>query len=87
MRRVLRFRDEQQAKMVIAGPPGRKFTEYVEIDIPIRVKRVTNEEFEAYSSEIQGAWKPRKACREFLRLGKPMGITKGAKRFLKAGLS
>lgn len=84
-RRVRRFRTaDAGTKVVILGPPGRVWTQAVAVDIPIRLFKIANGDVLKYCTEVQNAPAPRRACKQMLRIGKDLGITKGAKTFLRA---
>lgn len=82
--RLIKFRTEEGVVRAIAGDPGRIYTQLVWIDAPIRLRKVTNQEVDRYG--VDHTWKPttRKAARTMLQVGKRLGITKGAKKFLQA---
>lgn len=83
-RRVRRYRgDDDVAKVVILGPPGRIWTQAAAIGIPVRMIKIANGDVERYCTEFPNAPAPRKACKEMLRIGRDLGITKAAKKFLR----
>ena len=79
--RVMSLHTEEGFKTVIMGESGRKWTQYVLIDYPVRVRKIKNADVERYARELKYPLK--KACNEFKRFGRTAGITKGAKVMLK----
>lgn len=87
MREVKRYKMDEGNRVAIVGTPGRKYIPLVYIDIPIRLRMVPLSEAK-YITDLRPQDTPpvRQAAREFLRIGKGLGITKGARKFLKAAL-
>lgn len=82
-RNVVRYRTEDSAVIAIKGPPGRIYTQLVWIDVPLRLSKVANGDVDSFSTILADV-KVRKAAKDMLRIGKRLGITKGAKKFLRA---
>lgn len=82
--RVVRLKTDIGQFPVVMGEPGRKFTQYVRIGYPVRVRKITNEEAARYSTEIN--YPLRRACRRMIRFGAHGNISKQARQFLKEGL-
>ncbi len=79
-----RFYGVDGARVALIDEPGRIYTKLVYIDSPIRVSKVANGDVAAFSQEIiQGARKIKPTARKMLKAGKRLGITKGAKKFLR----
>jgi len=84
-RRVRRYRGKQnRAQVAILGPSGRRWTMAAVIDTPVRLVKIANRDVERYCSEFDGAPSPKRACRQMLTAGRALGITKGARKFLRA---
>lgn len=84
--KVARLRTEHGAYTVVAGNPGRLYTQFVIVDsFPVRLAKISNAEFARYASDIKYPLK--KACRYILRIGRQQGINKGAKALLREGLA
>ncbi len=85
MREVKRYRTDEGVRVAIVGTPGRKWIPLVYLEVPMRLRKVPLSEAK-YITDLPDAPSVRSACRNFLRFGKGVGITKGARRFLKEGL-
>lgn len=85
--RLIKYRTEDQAVTAIADEPGRIYTMMVFIDAPVRLHKVANGDVERYGRAIE-AKRPtiKQAARRMLRAGKALGITKGAKKLLRAAV-
>ena len=82
--RLARFHAIDGARVALIDEPGRIYTKMVYIDSPMRVHKVANGDLATYSQEIiQGARKIKPTARRMLKAGKRLGITKGAKKFLR----
>lgn len=82
--KLKRYHTMSGARVALIGEPGRIYTKLVYIDSPIRVHKVANGDVESFSYElVQGAGKIKPAARKMLKAGKKLGITKGAKKFLR----
>ena len=79
--RVMSLHTEHGSKTVVMGEPGRKWTPFVIIEYPVRLKRIKNADVDRYAREIN--YPAKKAVREFRRIGRKNGITKGALTLLK----
>jgi len=82
--RLIKFRTEDQAVTALVGDPERIYTKMVYIDAPIRLRKIPNGDVERYGNDVQDK-RPtvKQAARRMLRVGKSLGITKGAKKFLR----
>lgn len=82
--RTVRYRTENEAVHGIAGAAGRIYTPVVWIDSPVRLRKVPNGDVERYAATLaQDPKTVRRAARDILKAGKRLGITKGAKVFLR----
>ena len=83
---VVRYRHESGgATTAVLSPPGRKWLHYVAIDdSPIRLHRVPISEYR-WCTEMD--YQLQRACRLMLDAETRLGITKGARDFLKRALS
>lgn len=85
--KLKRYHTMSGARVALIEEPGRIYTKMVYIDSPIRVQKVANGDVESFSHEIiQGARKIKPTARRMLKVGKKLGITKGAKKFLRRAL-
>lgn len=84
--KAVHYRSADCAHLAVLGKPGRKFTKMVLIDYPVRMTKVLNASAEKYAREMP-TMTLKQVCRKFLQAGKRMGITKGARELLKAGLN
>lgn len=82
---VITYRTDMGSVVAIIGPAARIYTQMVFIDSPIRKYSVPNGDVELYRRPIPEKMKPtvKKAARGMIRAGKYLGITKGAKTFLR----
>ena len=82
--KLKRYHTMSGARVALIAEPGRIYTKLVYIDSPIRVHKVANGDVASFSHEIiQGARKVKPAARRMLKIGKALGITKSAKKFLR----
>ncbi len=72
----------------IIGDAGRIYTPMVFIDSPVRKFMEPNGEIEKFRREMPEKSTPslKRAARTMLKAGKKLGITKGAKTFLRSAL-
>lgn len=82
--RLIHYKTRMGGRMAVAGEPGRIYTQLVYIDSPMRLKKVPNGNVQRYGRDVDAPLK--KACRTMLSAGKRLGITKGAKKHLRAAL-
>lgn len=81
-RTVIRYKTDAATVTAITGTPGRIWTPMVFIDSPLRLTKVANGDVAKYGTEI--VYTAQKAARTMLKAGKALGITKGAKKFLRS---
>jgi len=82
--RLIKFTNGDQTVTAIAGEPGRVYTTLVWIDSPIRLRKVSNEEVARFGRPyVPKRPTLRAGARTMLQAGKRLGITKGAKKFLR----
>lgn len=85
MTSLQRYRTEGGARVALVGEAARLYTPLVFIDSPIKVHKVANGSIDRYTQDItQGERAIKPTARAMLRAGKTLGITKGAKKFLRA---
>ena len=84
MTTLKRYSMDHGSRIALVGEPGRKFTPLVYIDSPIRVWRVPNVDKRYFHDVEQGARGLKPTARSMLKAGKQLGITVGAKKFLRA---
>jgi hypothetical protein len=79
---------ESTSVVAIVGEPGRKFTEMVYLNgTGVTLRKIPNAEAERFCKEItQGKKGLARTARQLIKAGRNLGITKGAKRFLKAAI-
>ena len=83
--KLKRYHTMGGARVTLIAEPGRIYTELVYIDSPIKVHKVANGDVATFSHDIvQGSRKVKPAARHMLKVGKKLGISKGAKKFLRA---
>lgn len=80
--RLVHFHREDGVRVAIVGEPGRKWVYAVTFDSPIRLLKLALEE-QKYMHDIADH-KVSKAAKKMLSAGKRLGITDGAKDFLRA---
>lgn len=79
-----RFHAIDGARVALIDEPGRIYTKMVYIDSPMRVHKVPNGDVASFSYEIlHGARNIKPTARAMLKAGKRLGITGGAKKFLR----
>jgi len=88
--RVVSLRMEDGTHTVIMGDAGRKYTPFVMLDYPVKLKKIGNRDAEKFSRDT--GYPLKKAVRKFLSFGNKKldgkrNITKGAKRFLKEAVA
>ena len=89
--RAVNLRDADGGFTAILGNPGRIFTQYVRIESNssgpfIRKRKMANGDVELFSTPLLKGIDPypiKKACNHMLRVGRNLGITKGAKKLLQ----
>ena len=80
--RVVRLRTEIGTFTAIMGEPGRIYTPFAIIELPvIRKRKIPNGDVKLYVTDIN--YPIKKACNRFLKFGKKHSITKGARTFIK----
>jgi len=75
-------RFSKQFCTAILGKPGRVYTPYVIIEFPIRLRRIANGDVTRYTKDMDYPLK--KACSRFMGVGRRHGMTKGARKLIKA---
>ena len=87
-REVISYRTQDGSVVAIIGTKGRIYTPMVFIDSPVRKYMVPNGDVDTYRRDLPEKLRPtaRKAARGMLQAGKILGITKGAKQFLRSCL-
>lgn len=84
MTAVQRYKTLDGARVALIGEAARVYTPVVYIDSPVRLDKVPNGDVTLYCSDIgQGDRKLKPTARAMLSAGKRLGITKGAKKFLR----
>ncbi len=84
--RIVRLRTEDEITTAILGEPGRIYTPYVIIELPIiRKRRMPNGDVALYATDIDYPMK--KACRRYLSFGHNHSITKSARTFIRGALA
>lgn len=76
------FRTEDGTHAALIGEAARIYTPVVYIDTPIKVRKIPNGDVARYTRDIKSRG-PKPAARVMLKAGKSLGITKGAKKFLR----
>lgn len=79
--RVVWMHTDEGSQTAILGDPGRKWTPFVMIEFPVRLRRIKNADVGRYTKELEYPLK--KACRAYLKIGRKHGITKGAKTLIR----
>ncbi len=79
---------DSKSYVAVIGDPGRKYTELVYINgTGVVLRKTSNLEAKKYCSDIvQGKNGLERTARQLLSAGKRLGITKGAKKFLKVAI-
>ncbi len=87
-REVISYRTQDGSVVAITGTPGRIYTPMVFIDHPVRLYKVPNGDIKSYRRELPKKLRPtaKRTARGMLKAGKVLGITKGAKAFLRSCL-
>ena len=85
-REVISYRTTGSSVVAIIGTPGRIYTPMVFIDSPVRKYMVPNGDVKSFRRELPEKMRPtaKRAARGMLKAGKVLGITKGAKAFLRS---
>lgn len=91
MAEVVRIHDGHGFCVAVLGQKGRVWTQYVSINsYPVRKQKVRTAKLGKLCRPLELRGKPyplARAARQMLRVGKNMGITKGAKALLKEALA
>lgn len=91
MAEVVRIHNGSGFCVAVLGNRGRVWTPYVSIDAyPIRKHKIRTAKLAKYCKPLELRGKPyplTRAAKQMLRVGRNMGITKGAKALLKEALA
>ena len=83
-REVISYATDDGFVVAIIGPPGRIYTPMVFIDSPVKRYMVANGDVAKYRRELPVPYKVKRAAQLMLKAGKKLGITRAAKKFLRA---
>jgi hypothetical protein len=72
----------------IIGEAGRKFTKYIALDFPVRIRKILNTDVEKFTSQLtigkaRQDYPLKKAANHMLRVGRQHGISGAARKFLR----
>ena len=72
----------------ILGKAGRKFTKYVPMDFPIRVRKILNADVDKFTTQLtigksKRNYPLKRAANHMLRVGRMHGISGAARKFLQ----
>lgn len=84
--RAVHYRSEQGSHLALLGTPGRKFTQMVLVDYPVRVTRVLNDDAVKYSRDMERLTVEQLA-KDMKDTGARFGITVGARKLIAEALA
>lgn len=84
--RIVKLRTSEGITTAILGKPGRIYTPFVMIELPIiRKRQMPNGNVALYATDIEYPLK--KACRRYLSFGRKHSITGSARKFIQGALA
>ena len=84
--RVVRLKTDEGTTTAIMGDPGRIYTPFAMIELPIiRKRRLPNGDAAKFAADLD--YPIKKACRRYLSFGRKHSITKSARTFIRGALA
>jgi len=85
--RVVRVHTNEGQFTAVLGDPGRIYTPYVQVEFPVRKRRIPNGDVGLFTSQVTKGidkkdYPVKRAANHLLRIGRQHGISKGARQFL-----